>query len=108
MGIADFLICLSQIISGLGSRPHGRYADASGITTIDYGWWKVLATLPNRFAPFTCKVRFDKVILSTPEGALTFTYNSKDDAFEGPNSLRLSKVATAPHSGQRSDVARRS
>jgi hypothetical protein len=90
--VSLILLCLAQIFDGLTGRPHGRYADASGTTTIDYGWWKVLVRLPMRFATLTCKVRFDKITLSTSAGTLTFTYNSKDDTFEGPNSLRLGKV----------------
>jgi hypothetical protein len=97
MGIIDFIfLVLPQIIFGLGSRPHGRYADASGTASIDYGWWKVLVRLPKEFAPFTCKVRFDKVIVTTRTGELAFTYNEKDDTFTGPHSLRLSKIPVAP------------
>src|SRR5690242_12607888 len=93
MGIIDLIfLVLPQIFGGLASRPHGRYADASGTTSIDYGWRKVLVRLPKEFAPFTCKVRFDKVILTTRAGEVAFTYNGKDDTFTGPNSLRLSKV----------------
>jgi hypothetical protein len=96
MGIIDFIfLVLPQIFFGLASRPHGRYADASGTRSIDYGWWKVLVRLPKEFAPFTCKVRLNKVILHTRAGEMAFTYNEKDDTFAGPNSLRLSKVAPA-------------
>jgi hypothetical protein len=107
MGIGDLLLCLSQIISGLGSRPHGRYADAKGTTSIDYGWWKVLVKLPREFAPFTVKVRLGKVILTTRAGEMAFTYNEKDDTFTGPNALRIAKVNcpvtpcdNAPHSAR--------
>jgi hypothetical protein len=96
MPIIDFIFAvLPQIFFGLASRPRGRYADASDTMSIDYGWWKVLVRLPKEFAPFTCKVRFDKVILTTRAGELAFTYSGKDDTFTGPSSQRLSKVAPA-------------